>query len=185
LNFLTLTIVDWIDLFTRPVYSEIVIDSLQFCQNGKGLLLFAYVIMPSHIHLIARTDARTGLSPILRSFKSFTAKRFLSYIQDKSTSESRRTWLLNHFAFQAKKNKTNSNYQIWQKGSHPIALFSPKVIRQKLDYIHLNPVVSKIVAEPEHYFWSSASNYANGKGNLDIIILEDIWNDIGYINTGM
>ena len=62
LNFLTLTIVEWIDLFTRPVYSDIVIESLRYCQKEKGLMAFGYVIMPSHLHLIVRTDNTTGLS---------------------------------------------------------------------------------------------------------------------------
>lgn len=185
LNFLTLTIVDWIDLFTRAVYSEIILDSLRFCQKEKELLIFAYVIMPSHIHLIVQTNAKKGLSPILQSFKSFTAKQFLNAIQVKTNGESRREWLLSHFAFHARKNKTNSNYQLWQKSNHPIALYSPKVIRQKLSYIHFNPVAAKIVAQPAHYLWSSASNYETGEGLLDVQIMEDIWNDIGYINLGL
>ena len=71
LNFLTFTIVEWIDLFTRPVYSEIILDSLRHCQKEKDLLLYGYVIMPSHIHLIARTEATSGLSAIIQSFKSY------------------------------------------------------------------------------------------------------------------
>ncbi len=185
LNFLTFTIVEWIDLFTRPVYSEIILDSFRFCQKEKGLLLHAYVIMPSHIHLIARTDATSGCSPIIQSFKSFTANQILKSIKDKQKPESRRNWLLNHFAFNTRKNKTNSQHQVWQGDNHPIALYSPKVIRQKLNYIHWNPVVAKIVAKPEHYLFSSASNYVYGSGLLDVIVMDDIWSDVGYINTGI
>jgi len=182
MNFLTLTIVDWIDLFTRPIYAEIVIASLRFCQKEKGLLVYAYVIMPSHIHMIVQATSPTGLSSILQSFKSFTAKQFLNAIKAKTTGESRREWLLNRFAFQAQKNNINSNYQIWQKGNHPIELCSPKVIRQKLNYIHVNPMREKIVAQPAHYIWSSASNYETGEGVLDVQIMDDIWNDKGYNN---
>jgi len=74
LNFLTLTIVDWIDLFTRATYSEIILDSLRFCQQNKELVVYAYVIMPSHLHLIVSTDHPNGLAPIIQSFKSYTAK---------------------------------------------------------------------------------------------------------------
>ena len=112
-----------------------------------------------------------------------TAKQVLKYLQDKSKPESRREWLLNHFAFNARKNKTHSQHQVWQGDNHPIALYSPKVIRQKLGYIHLNPVEAKIVARPEHYLMSSASNYKNGEGLLDVLIMEDIWSDVGYVHT--
>ncbi len=185
LNFLTFTIVEWIDLFTRPVYCDILLDSLRFCQKEKGLLLHAYVIMPSHIHLIASTDEPTGLSSIIQNFKSFTAKQILAYLQDSSRPESRRDWLLNHFAFNARKNRTGRQHQVWQRDNHPIILYSPRVIRQKLGYIHDNPVAAKIVAQPEHYLFSSASNYIDGSGLLDVLILDDIWNDTGYIHTGM
>ena len=185
LNFLTLTIVEWIDLFTRPVYAEIILDSLRHCQKEKDLELFAYVIMPSHVHLIAKTEAPKGLSSILQSFKSFTASQILKYLKDKKLPESRRDWLLNHFAFNARKNKKHSQYQVWQHDNHPIALYSPHVIRQKLDYIHHNPVEAKIVAKPEHYLMSSASNYLNGEGLIEVSILEDIWNNVGYVHTGM
>jgi len=72
LNFITFTIVDWIDLFTRSVYCDIILDSLRFCQKEKGLNIYAYVIMPSHIHMIIATDHPDGLSAIIRSFKSYT-----------------------------------------------------------------------------------------------------------------
>ncbi|MEM8525342.1 MAG: transposase [Bacteroidota bacterium] len=185
LNFLTLTIVEWIDLFTRPVYSDIVIESLRYCQQEKGLMVFGYVLMPSHLHLIVRTDNTTGLSPIIQSFKSFTANQFLRYIKDTKKPESRREWLLNHFAFNARKSRNHSQHQIWQRDNHPIELYSPKVIRQKLDYIHYNPVHAKLVALPEHYLHSSASNYKNGTGILNITLLEDIFgSDIGYVHVG-
>jgi len=170
LNFLTLTVVEWIDLFTRLDYCDILLDSLRFCQKEKGLLIFGYVIMPSHLHIIARTEATTGLSPIIQSLKSFTANQILKYLRDKSKPESRREWLLNHFAFNARKNKNHSQHQVWQRGNHPIALYSPRVIRQKLGYVHDNPVNAKIVAKPEHYLLSSASNYAPRFSGQDMAV---------------
>lgn len=185
LNFLTCTVVESIDLFTKVAYRNILIDSLRFCQKEKGLLLFGYVFMSNHIHLIARTDEPTGLSYILQQFKSFTAKEIIKCVQDENFPENRRKWLLNHFAFNARKNKTGSKHQLWHHDNHPIALYTPKVIRQKLDYIHLNPVKAKIVAEPEHYLYSSAANYCGRKGLLEVELLDELWNDIGFINTGI
>jgi REP element-mobilizing transposase RayT len=185
LNYLTLTIVEWIDLFTRPVYSEMILNSLRYCQEHKELKVHAFVIMPSHLHLILSTPATAGLSSILQSFKSFTAKQILKYLKDYERPESRREWLLNHFAFNARKNNTHSEYQVWQRDNHPIILYSPRVIRQKLAYIHLNPVSGKIVHQPEDFIYSSASNYILGSGVLDIDRLEDDGAHVGYVNLGM
>ncbi len=130
LNFLTLTVVEWIDLFTRKAFADIVIESLRFCQQNKGLEIYAIVLMPSHLHLIARAGSGDELSGILQSFKSFTATKIIEYLKDSTKPESRREWLLNHFAFNARKNKTNSQHQVWQRDNHPVILFSPHVIRQ-------------------------------------------------------
>lgn len=184
LNFITCRIVEWIDLFSYATYRDIIIESLRFCQKEKGLILHAYVIMSNHIHLIARTDNESGLSTILQHFKSFTAKEILKRIQDRRMPESRREWLLNHFAFNARKHRTGRDHQVWEHDNHPIALYTPKVIRQKLNYIHLNPVKAKIVAEPGHYLYSSASNYLGQGEILEVELLDDIWNDFGSINTG-
>ncbi len=184
LNFLTITLVDWIDLFTRQAYCKIIIDSLAFCQKEKGLNIHAFVIMPSHLHLILQTDNPKGLSHIIQRFKSYTAKAILRYINDYSKIESRRSWLLRRFEFNAAKNKRNSKYQVWQKDNHPIILYSPRAIRINLNYIHNNPVNAGFVNKPEYFRLSSASNYRYGKGLLKVSILEDIGFDIGYIYLG-
>ena len=182
LNFITFSIVDWIDLFTRPVYAEIILESLDYCRANKDLRVHAYVIMPSHAHLIVSTSDQQDLSDVLRSFKSYTAKQILSYIKDKRNIESRRAWLLHHFAFHAKQDSRNSDYQVWQRGNHPFLLYSPKLIRQKLDYIHDNPVRAGIVNEPEHYRFSSAANYFADNGIIEVDMLDDIGLDVSYIS---
>ena len=157
------------------------LSALKFCQKEKGLLIHAYVIMPSHIHLIVQTANTNGLSPIIQSFKSYTANQILKYIKNKTNVESRRAWLLNQFAFNARKNKTHSRHQVWQRNSHPIILYSPYVIRQKWLYIHNNPVAAKIVDKASNYLYSSASNYTCGNGLFEIDMLDGIWNDVGYV----
>ena len=180
--FLTFTIVDWIDLFTRPVYAEIMIDSIKYCQASKGLVVYAYVIMPSHLHLIFQAEEETDLSSIIQNLRSYTARRIVDYLKNYTQPESRRGWLLNRFTFNAKKNRTNSEHQVWKKGGYPVHLYSPWMIRQKLNYIHQNPVRARIVNLPEHYVFSSASNYASGEGVLEVTLLVDIWDDTGYID---
>ena len=156
------------------------VESLRYCQQNKGLEIYGFVLMPSHLHLIVRAGSEAALSEILQSFKSFTAAKIIAYLKDMANPESRREWLLNHFAFNARKTNNNSQHQVWQRDNHPIILFSPHVIRQKLIYVHLNPVEAGIVASAEHYLLGSAPNYATGKGVLDVILLDDIWDDVGY-----
>ena len=107
--FVTFQIVNWIDIFTRKVYRDIVIDSLRYCQQNKGLEIFAFVVMSNHLHLLVRS--KTGmLSDTIRDFKSFTAKNIILAIE--TENESRRDWMLNLFNFAAKQNKNNKKYQI-------------------------------------------------------------------------
>jgi len=74
--FITITLVEWQKLLHIPLYAEIIIDSIRYCQKNKGLELFGYVIMPSHIHLIARAEERP-LGEVVRDFKKFTAARIV------------------------------------------------------------------------------------------------------------
>lgn len=154
LFFVTLTVAGWVDVFTRPVYVEELIKNLQFCQEERGLELYAYVIMSSHLHLIARrTDG--DLTELLGRFKSTTAKKLLKLIAEHE-HESRREWLLFLFEYFAQPLKQQENYMFWQKTNHPVGLWTPAVVHQKMEYIHMNPVVAGLVTEPHHYRYSSA-----------------------------
>jgi REP element-mobilizing transposase RayT len=136
--FLTLTVVGWVDVFTRECYSEIIVESLEYCRKNKGLEVYAFVIMSNHIHLIVRRQEGL-LSDVIRDFKSFTAKRIIHKIET-NAKESRKDWLLHLFKFHAKFKQQNESYQFWQKTSYPVELFSHKIFNQKLYYIHNNPV---------------------------------------------
>jgi putative transposase len=152
--FVTLTVVGWIDVFTRQLYVEEIIKNLKFCQANKGLEIFEYVVMPSHIHMICRRKEGL-LSDLLGEFKSFTAKEILKLIQE-NQQESRKDWLLYMFKFFASHYAQNANYMFWQKTSFPIEIYSKEIMEQKSTYIRYNPVVSGIVIEPEYYLYSSA-----------------------------
>ena len=80
--------------------------------------------------------------------------------------------MLKLFKSAGKVNSNNSAYQSWRQGSKPVELFSNEVFDQKLRYIHMNPVESGIVENPEEYLYSSARDYAGVKGLLDIEFLE-------------
>ena len=115
LHFITITIVGWIDLFIRRDYKDIVLESLKFCQKEKGLKIYAWVIMTSHIHLIVSSDTN-NLSSVIRDFKTYTSKSLIKLI--KRIPESRSTWILKKFAFEANRNVRGANYKLWQDGFH-------------------------------------------------------------------
>ena len=108
LYYLTLQVVDWIDIFSRLVYRDIVIDSLRYCQLNKGLQVFAYVIMSNHVHLIANSGI-SDLSNTLRDFKKFTSRNILEEIE--TGNESQKEWMLNRFEFAGQKHNRNEKYQ--------------------------------------------------------------------------
>lgn len=181
MHYLTLTTVGWVDVFTRKRYCNILLDSLAYCRREKGLILYAYVIMSNHLHLIAQAKETSRLSDILRDFKKFTSAMIIKSIQEEP--ESRRDWLLLVFRYYARFNKNNSLHQLWQHDNHPIELYSPDFTYQRLAYIHQNPVRAGWVEAAEQYRYSSALDYAGGKGLLDISVI-DIAPTIGYVHVG-
>jgi REP element-mobilizing transposase RayT len=158
LYYVTITVVGWIDVFTRKEYVYELIENIKYCQNNKGLNLYAYVIMSNHLHFIASSN-EVPLNILLGNFKSYTSKRLIKQIEENS-GESRKEWMLRIFNYFGKGNSQNEEYQFWQNGNHPIGLWSPKVIQQKIDYLHNNPVKQGIVATPEDYLYSSANEFS-------------------------
>jgi REP element-mobilizing transposase RayT len=164
-HFITATVVDWVDVFSRKAYRDCIIESLDFCIKNKGMILYGFVIMSNHIHLIIQSD-KNKLSDLIRDFKKFTAKTILHKIE--TEPESRADWMLKRFEFTCKSHSRNEKYQFWQYGNHPEEIFSEKFFWSKLDYIHLNPVRAGIVVKASHYLYSSASNYVNDYGIITI-----------------
>ena len=161
LFFVTLTMVGWIDLFTRKTYCDELIKNINYCIDHKGLQIFSFCIMPSHLHIIAKRDEEL-LGEVLRDFKSFTAKKLIKMITN-NTKESRKEWLLYMFEFFGNRNKHNDKYAFWQQNNHPFDLFTNKMIDQKVNYIHNNPVVAGYVNDPQNYIYSSANPFTELK----------------------
>jgi putative transposase len=180
LNFITVTIIDWVDVFIRKKYKDFVLDSLRYCQANKGLEIAAYVIMSSHVHLIVRAAGEPTLSEILRDLKKYTARLILEEIKN-GGYESRSEWMLHRFAYRGNTNPGNRIHQFWQSDNHPIELYTLPVILQKLQYIHENPVKEGWVNEPADYPYSSASNYFYDKGLLDVALIDIPLSFVGYL----
>ena len=165
--FLTLTIVDWIDLFSRKEYKLEVVDSLNFCIERKGLEIFAWCLMTNHLHLLCRSKEPFRLSDTIQDFKKFTAKKILTSLE-KESIESRAAWILKVFKDKGANQTRITTYKFWKDGLHAIEITSSHFFEQKLQYIHQNPVEAMIVDEPEEYLCSSARDYAGRRGLVKI-----------------
>lgn len=133
IHFLTITVIDWRVIFDQEKYCKIIIDCLKFHQNKTKLVIFGYVIMPNHIHLLVQSKS---LIKFVNSFKSYTAYRI--NILENSGGGFKKIWIRNH---------------------HPTSIYSDYFFNQKLDYIHYNPVVKNYAKSPEDWYYSSAKNY--------------------------
>jgi REP element-mobilizing transposase RayT len=163
-HFITCTTVEWLPVFTRPKYLDIITASLTFCRQHKGLRLHAYVILDNHLHLVVFAD---NLSQVIRDFKRHTAKEILA-----AATQENKQWLLKQFEFFKGVHRGKSQHQVWQEGFHPQAIITEDMLRQKLDYIHYNPVRLGLVDRPEDWRYSSARNYLGQDGLLEIDLIE-------------
>ena len=179
LYFVSFATINWIDVFTRQVYFGVLADSVRYCRKEKGMELYCYCFMPSHIHFIFRSTNEQP-SELLRDFKRHTSKKAIEAIEN-NPQESRKEWLLWMFERAGKKNATTSKYQFWQHHNKPIELWSEKVIKQKIDYIHNNPVVSGFVTKPEDWKYTSARNYSGNNTILEIDYTGFFWVVFVYI----
>lgn len=128
LYFISFAVVNWIDVFSRKDYRDILIESLEYCKGNKGLELYAYVIMSNHVHLIIGTEGENKLQDIIRDFKKYTSVRSIDAIKD-NPKESRKEWMLWMFERAGKKNSNNKNYQFWRQDNKPIELFNNELMQ--------------------------------------------------------
>jgi REP element-mobilizing transposase RayT len=166
----TFTVVNWIDIFIRDQYKEILVSSIKYCQANKHLQVHAYCIMTSHVHLIVSVSDGE-LSDVIRDFKSYTSREVRKSLEDKTNIESRREWLIWMFERAGKNNIRNHDFQFWQQHNHPIELSTNKMIDQRLDYVHNNPIEAGFVFKCDDWVWSSARQYSGELGEIELSYL--------------
>ena len=169
LYYITITLTGWVDLFIRTPYRDCIIDSFQYCKKHKGLRVHAYVIMTSHIHAIVSAEEGYNLTNTIRDFKKFTSKALIELI--KEIPESRRVWMLNKFAHEADRTSRGDKFIVWKPGYHAKQIETEHFMLQKLNYIHNNPVKAGFVDAPEDFLYSSARNYADIQGVMEVEFL--------------
>ncbi len=162
-HFMTCTVVEWLAVFTRPETVPIVLDSWQYQRQHAGLKLYGYVILENHLHFIAQAPE---LDKCIASFKAYTARQIIDHLQQQKAVS-----LLQRLHFAKAAHKQDREYQFWQEGVHAEMILNEAMMREKLDYIHANPVKRGYVNLPEHWRYSSAANYAGLAGLMEI----DVW----------
>lgn len=159
------------DIFIREEYRNIFIDSLKYCQKEKGLQVGAWCLMTSHAHLIIGTSGTMKLEDIIRDFKSYTSRHIRKAIEN-NPQESRKQWLMNAMVKAGIAKSNNRDFQFWQQHNHPIEMNSNEIIDSKLEYIHQNPVAAGFVDEPRDWTYSSARDYGEEKGLIELVFLD-------------
>ena len=152
--FVTSTIVEWLPVFTTAACCDILANSLIHCREHKQLHIHAWVIMENHFHAIL---SGPDIAATIADMKRFTAHELLAQIKSE-----KRDWLINQLAYYCAAHKKLQQHQVWQEGTHPQEIGSDEMMRQKVDYIHNNPVARGMVVGPEHWRYSSAHEWLAG-----------------------
>ncbi|MCH2235090.1 MAG: transposase [Crocinitomicaceae bacterium] len=163
-----MTIVGWADVFTRKRNKDLIIDSLKYCIENKGLNVYAFCLMTNHLHLIVNTNEGFELKDVIRDFKKHTSKQLIFNIEN--YPESRREYFLTLFNSEANKTKKHKNFKVWQAGNHAIELYSEKFVWENIQYIHNNPLEEGYVTKIEDWKYSSASNYLGEESVLEQVV---------------
>jgi REP element-mobilizing transposase RayT len=162
-HFMTCTVMEWLPVFTRPQTVQVILDSWRYQREHEGLRLYGYVILENHLHFIAQAP---DLRQCVSRFKSFTARQIIDYLKAQQVDR-----LLTRLRFSKRAHKVDREFQFWQEGVHAELVLSAAMMREKLNYIHFNPVKRGYVNLPEHWRYSSAGFYTG----LESLIEIDRW----------
>ena len=160
-HFFTATILDWKKLLKPDKYKNIIIDSMRFLVTNQQVVIYGFVIMINHIHLIWQMKAGIKTSYLQRDFLKFTAQKIQ---RDLIKNHPR---VLSHFFVDAADRK----YQFWERNPLSVEIWSEKVLKQKLRYLHENPVRAGLCRFPEEYKYSSALFYKTGIDHWGFLII--------------
>jgi len=154
-HFVTCTVHGWLPVFTQPEAAQVIIDCWRFLQGNREFILFGYVIMVNHLHFVG---ASPDLTKTVREFKSFTARKILNILRADGA-----------YPFIEQLTDGSARCKLWRTGSHPEQVRDTKMLRQKLTYMHGNPVKRGYVDDPLHWRHSSARNYAGLEGLIEVM----------------
>lgn len=170
--FLTLNVVDRIDVFVRPAYKGVIVDALNHFIEAQGLVIYSWCLMTSHLHLLIKTKEGYGPAYFERDFKKFTTPEIIKAIE--LEMDSRRNWMIQRFEDFSKSLKRIEKFNVWQNCSSPLRIdpSQPALLFDRIDHIHDNPLRDRIVDSPESYLFSSARDYAGMRGLVKVKVIQ-------------
>jgi putative transposase len=177
LYFVTFAVIGWIDLFIRAEYKDILLKSFQYCIDNKGLELYAYCIMTSHVHLIIGSN-KEPMGNNMRDMKRHTCETLRKVIESNPTESRkampacRQAGMLQQMKETGTANSNNGDFQLWQQNNKPMELRTEERIHETLKYIHRNSVTAGFVEKEEDWLYSSARDYYGWKGLIDLQLIE-------------
>jgi putative transposase len=163
-HFVTCTILHWIPIFTRPETVDIVFESLNYLMQTANMRIHAYVILENHLHLVARSG---DIDKDMARFKSYTARKIIDHLQARKV-----TTILDQLGFCKKAHKVGKEFQLWQEGIAPKQILSDAMMRERIEYVHNNPVKRGYVDSASHWRYSSARDYEGAPGLLSV---DPVW----------
>ena len=161
-HFITSSLVSRRPLLKLAEIRRIILDSLQYLQQEDGLLIYAYVLMPDHFHLIASAP---DLPRAVARFKSYSARRIVDWLSERGGQAARRELARLRLPVDGPR-----QYQVWIEGYHPKQILNEAMMRQKIRYIHDNPVRKGLVLSPEQWLYSSAADYSGRRGPVAVTV---------------
>ena len=172
--FITFNITDWVDVFVKPVYKQIIVHTLNHFIEHKELVVYAWCLMSNHLHLVVKPGRNSSISEVEKEFKTFTERKILEFIY--TEPEIRRKWMMERFEKSNHPLWLLKKIQLWQNSSNPIYIDSrkSKALAEHIEYVHKNPLRDRIVSDAEDYLYSSARDYAGMVGLISITILPSV-----------
>jgi putative transposase len=159
-NFITTTVIRHLPIFSIQPLAEILINNIKFYSSEYRIQIHGYVIMPSHIHLLASETYGRSIPQFCGSLKGFSAKQILYWCR-----ENKKAPYLHAFAAAGRNNRHEHQFQVWEEGYDNAVITRNRDLLIKLEYMHANPLQDKwaLCKNPEDYFYSSAAYYLEDK----------------------
>lgn len=148
-EFLTVTCLEWKHILKEDRFKDIIIESLTFLTEANRVSVYGFVIMSNHLHLIWQILGDHTRNDVQRDFLKYTGQQILKILRNEHSPLRQELLVLSK----------DRKYQVWERNSLSVSLRSPQVFKQKLEYIHFNPVKAGLCQYPEDYKYSSAKFY--------------------------
>jgi len=160
-SFVTTTVMNFEKIFSlNESYYNILLESMKFVIKKYNADLIAFVFMPNHIHLILHLENVKILSSLMRDFKKYTSTKIRQKLEEENQFE-----ILSRLK-QYADGKKNQVFKLWMDRFDDVTIYSEKILKTKIEYIHNNPVKKGLVENPENWIYSSYNNYFNEEKSL-------------------